>query len=164
MSTIIPDQQSAAQKAKKREHNRRYRERNRGKLTALQRARYAANRTAMLHKSAVERHGPDVASVAAALWEKQSGKCYLCGIYLVPGAGSAVVLDHDHRCCPAQKSCQYCRRGLACDYCNTLIGLANDDPALLRQIADNLEAAIADVTAQLAVKPAQLDILRDGAR
>ena len=93
-------------------------------------ARTATRPTArpMLQKSAIERHGPDVASVTAALWEQQRGKCYLCGIYLVPGAGSAVALDHDHRCCPAQKSCKYCRRGLACDYCNTLIGLANDDP------------------------------------
>ena len=160
MSDIMPDATSAAKKA---ERNRRYREKNRAKLTALQRARYAADRTAMLHKVAAERHGPDVASVTAALWEEQCGKCYLCGIYLVPGAGSAVVLDHDHRCCPAQKSCRYCRRGLACDYCNTLIGLANDDPALLRQIADNLETAIADVTARLAGKPRQLHI-GDGAR
>jgi hypothetical protein len=160
MPSTIPD--DAARRAQQARH-RRYREKNRGKLNALQRARYAANRTSMLHKVAVERHGPDVASVTAALWEQQGGKCYLCGIYLVPDAGSSVVLDHDHRCCPKQKSCQYCRRGLACDYCNTLVGLADDDAALLRQIADNLEAAIADVTARLASKPRQLHI-EDGAR
>jgi len=124
----------------------------------------AANAAYRRAQAAVYRHGPDIAAATAAMWAKQGGKCYLCGIYLVPDAGSYLVLDHDHRCCPEQKSCPYCRRGLACDKCNALIGMADDDPDLLRQIADALEVAKADVTARLAGKPEQLAIIPDGAR
>ena len=56
-----------------------------------------------------------------------------------------VATDHDHSCCPAHKSCQVCRRGLACLFCNSLIAFAFDDPARLRRIAGSLEAAKAAV-------------------
>jgi hypothetical protein len=68
-------------------------------------------------------------------------------------------LDHDHRCCPRGKSCQYCRRGLACPECNQLIGLAHDDPDRLRRIAANLEIALKDADARLALKPGQETLL-----
>lgn len=95
---------------------------------------------------ALQRHGrefdPD------AMWAAQAGTCYLCGADLDP---TAMTVDHDHRCCPRGKSCAICRRGLACHRCNCLIGLGDDDPAKLRQIADCLEAGIAAVTARMAV-------------
>jgi hypothetical protein len=84
----------------------------------------------------------------------QEKSCYLCGDPL-PDDRARWRVDHDHRCCPPGKSCQYCRRGLACHQCNVLIGLALDDPERLRRIAGNLEAALADVTRRLAHKPAQ---------
>lgn len=92
----------------------------------------------------------------AAIWETQGGKCYLCGIYLVP---ERAYIDHDHRCCPPNRSCQFCRRGLTCDYCNTLIGLAHDDPDVLRLIATNLEAKLAEIGEQLSRKSSQLVLL-----
>jgi hypothetical protein len=88
----------------------------------------------------------------AAMWEAQSGRCYLCGGEMTM---ERTHLDHDHRCCPRGKSCQYCRRGLACPECNQLIGLARDDPARLRQIAANLEVALAVVTLRLAGRDVQ---------
>lgn len=82
----------------------------------------------------------------AALWDAQEGRCYLCHDPL-PGSPAT---DHDHRCCPAGASCQICRRGLACNACNRLIGMARDDPGRLHRIAGNLETAREIVTERMA--------------
>jgi hypothetical protein len=76
-----------------------------------------------------------------AIWDAQAGRCYLCEEPLSEQGGYLVVVEHDHRCCPQERSCSQCRRGLACHRCNVLIGLARDDPQLLRRIAANLSAA-----------------------
>lgn len=86
-------------------------------------------------------HGTDWDSLFAGLWEAQGGRCYLCGDQLQRDKPRDVHLDHDHTCCPLSRSCERCRRGLACRRCNYLIGLAKDDPDCLRRIADGLEAA-----------------------
>jgi len=83
----------------------------------------------------------------ALLWKQQDGCCYLCGKPLV--AGKQTHIDHDHSHCPADRSCSLCRRGLACQPCNILIGMARDDPGLLRRIASNLEVAQSLVTERL---------------
>lgn len=89
-----------------------------------------------------KRHG--LTPVAwASLWQAQDGLCYLCKRELDP---ATTDIDHDHSCCPQGKSCKVCRRGLACRKCNSLIGFADDDPVLLRRIADELEAAKSAVT------------------
>jgi hypothetical protein len=75
------------------------------------------------------------------LYNTQDGKCYLCGDPLDLENRRKVHLDHDHSCCPLGSGCWICRRGLACDRCNFLIGWADDDPQRLRRIADNLEKA-----------------------
>ena len=80
------------------------------------------------------------------MFEEQLGCCYLCGEPLMvtagPRPGRYVHIDHDHKCCGRGRSCFQCRRGLACARCNLLIGKANDNPKLLRQIADNLETKL----------------------
>ncbi len=76
------------------------------------------------------------------------------------------VIDHDHDCCrpmPTRRgvrtgSCSYCRRGLACERCNHVIGHAGDDPERLRRIADNLAAVLPTVAARLARKPQQVTL------
>jgi hypothetical protein len=84
-------------------------------------------------------HGPDVALTRAELYAKQNGRCYLCG---EPGDLDEMVIDHDHRCsCGPRYTCRNCRRGLAHSQCNTLIGLAGDDPEKLHRIAGNLAKA-----------------------
>jgi hypothetical protein len=93
------------------------------------------NREQWLASRAAARHGADFAADYETMWAEQDGCCYLCG---EPLAGK-VNVDHDHSCCPPGKSCRLCRRGLACTRCNTLVGLAGDDPTLLRRIAANLE-------------------------
>jgi len=92
----------------------------------------------------------------AALLAEQGNCCYLCGDPLA--LGDAVV-DHDHRCCPPEFTCNFCRRGLACQLCNKLIGLGKDNPERIRVIADNLELAIARTTIRLHEKPTQLSLI-----
>ena len=87
------------------------------------------------------KHGCDWDELMADLWHKQDGKCYLCGDPLDREAFRGINLDHDHSCCPLGRSCETCRRGLACPHCNKLIGHAQDDPDRLRRIANSLEAA-----------------------
>lgn len=91
----------------------------------------------------------------AAMWDQQDGRCYLCG---QPVTLESAKIEHDHRCCPHGWSCKYCRRGLACHNCNTIIGLAGDDAEVLRRIAANLEAAMAAVTERMAARPQQLEL------
>lgn len=132
----------AENREKQREYGRRYRAANRERVNAFGLRRV---------------HGL-LPEELAQIYEAQAGACYLCGD-LLPGDRSAWRIDHDHRCsCGPRKSCRYCRRGIACDDCNVLIGRALDDPARLRRIADNLEAALADVTRRLASKAVQEEL------
>lgn len=100
----------------------------------------------------------------AQMREAQQGLCYLCRDPLLPDESRLVAVDHDHRCCPAKKSCAYCRRGLTCHSCNLVIGHARDDPERLRKIADNLEAAIAVATRSIASKPSQAALFEEPGR
>jgi hypothetical protein len=70
----------------------------------------------------------------AELWADQGGCCYLCEESL-PETGRGVAIEHDHRCCPQGKSCSRCRRGLAHTTCNSVVGMAGDDPGRLSRIA-----------------------------
>lgn len=90
--------------------------------------------------------------------ETQQGLCYLC-LGPLPEDRHFLAIDHDHRCCPPGNSCPACRRGLTCHSCNVLIGHAKDDPARLRRIAGNLEAAINAAAPRIACKPAQLALV-----
>ena len=98
-------------------------------------------------------HGPDYEAAYKAMWDAQGGRCYLCLKPLVPGRNTHV--EHDHSCCGPAKTCPFCRRGLACSRCNTTIGMAEDNPDLLRLIADNQEAVLGPTRARIAAKPQQ---------
>lgn len=96
-------------------------------------------------------HGRTKAELFSELWNLQEGRCYLCGDELVYDTRK-VHIDHDHRCCRNIRTCQICRRGLACPDCNHAIGWAKDDPERLHRIADNLAKAIALVDQRLSSK------------
>lgn len=47
-------------------------------------------------------------------------------------------IDHDHACCPGEKSCGKCVRGLLCHHCNAALGNAKDDTKILQKMIDYL--------------------------
>lgn len=57
--------------------------------------------------------------------EDQDGHCAICPA--TPEEVGTLCVDHDHDCCPGEKTCGKCLRGLLCPACNTAIGLLNDD-------------------------------------
>lgn len=55
------------------------------------------------------------------LYKKQYGLCAWCRKALSPKAsraGLTGVVDHNHRCCPAGRTCGNCVRGAVCQLCN----------------------------------------------
>lgn len=69
----------------------------------------------------------------------QGGVCGICGAE--PVGGGCLQVDHDHACCPAQRSCGRCVRGLLCAHCNAALGMMCDDPDRLRAAAEYVENA-----------------------
>jgi hypothetical protein len=74
-----------------------------------------------------QRHGLTVAGLVA-MWEAQDRRCHRypkCSKILsdpraVIVGGRDARVDHDHSICPQKEhSCERCRRGLACNICNT---------------------------------------------
>lgn len=60
---------------------------------------------------------------------------YVC---LVCREREPVVVDHDHACCPGTKTCGKCVRGLLCNRCNVLLGVIEEDVALLTKALNYL--------------------------
>jgi hypothetical protein len=77
-----------------------------------------------------------------ALWLAQDGKCKACGGPMLPQGNSreSAHVDHDHSCCPGSKSCGKCIRGMIHARCNHILGMANDDPRILRCLIYYLES------------------------
>lgn len=53
------------------------------------------------------------------LFEEQHGKCLLCGNF----SERTLCVDHDRRCCPSDRTCGNCVRGLLCLVCNVQLGV-----------------------------------------
>jgi hypothetical protein len=70
--------------------------------------------------------------------EAQGGVCAICGG--VNANGKALSVDHDHGCCPGDRSCGACVRGLLCANCNFMLGSGKDDPGRLRAAAAYIES------------------------
>ena len=66
------------------------------------------------------------------MYEKQQGRCAICGTDTPGGNGQRFHVDHDH------VSGQV--RALLCSACNTGLGKFRDDPSLLRAAAIYLES------------------------
>lgn len=65
----------------------------------------------------------------AAMLKAQGGGCAVCGEQC--SSGKALAIDHDHSCCPGQRTCGKCVRGLLCQRCNLGIGMFGEDPQRL---------------------------------
>lgn len=60
-----------------------------------------------------------------ALLETQGHRCACCGAP-DPGGVYGWCVDHDHACCPGDRSCGRCIRGLICGPCNKGLGHFKD--------------------------------------
>lgn len=73
------------------------------------------------------------------LYDKQNGLCAGCGRLPKSGgkgnANAVLFVDHDHYTDEV--------RGLLCQGCNAAVGLAQDNPQVLRALADYLEKDVA---------------------
>ncbi|MBV9379965.1 MAG: hypothetical protein JOY82_01955 [Streptosporangiaceae bacterium] len=71
---------------------------------------------------------------------------YACAMCHTPfEEGQPVFLDHDHACCPDEKSsCGKCRRGLLCLSCNTAIGVIERKHYLARAYLNNPPGQLID--------------------
>ena len=75
---------------------------------------------------------------------RQGGHCAMCPAVVADEAGRQLHVDHDHSCCPGDRSCGRCVRGLLCKRCNTMLGCADDDVARLLAAVQYLAAHHAD--------------------
>ena len=67
----------------------------------------------------------------------QNGHCAICPYS--PKPGEVLAQDHDHDCCPSEKTCGKCLRALLCDWCNRGLGYFKDSPEVLRKAAGYIE-------------------------
>lgn len=65
----------------------------------------------------------------------QAGRCAICNTPFTDSAKGVPHIDHDHACCPVNRACAKCVRGLLCHHCNMGLGRFRDDPTLLRGAA-----------------------------
>lgn len=114
-----------------------YREANREKIRAQQRA-YAAAHPEKRRAARLRRWNLTIEQYDAML-EAQGGGCAICGSEDSGQEGRRFHIDHDHACCPKNKSCGECIRGLLCHHCNTALGGFRDDPSLLAKAIDYLK-------------------------
>ena len=75
-----------------------------------------------------------------AVLSVQQDCCAICGVREPAPPGRRFSVDHDHSCCPGEKMCGRCTRGLLCGRCNSGLGFFQDDPERLRTAADYLDA------------------------
>ena len=61
----------------------------------------------------------------------QNNSCAICG-KTPEENGRRLAVDHDHACCPGERSCGKCIRGLLCSGCNTGLGGFKDNNVTLR--------------------------------
>lgn len=71
--------------------------------------------------------------------DRQDNQCAICSMAFRGKRRPSV--DHDHTCCPENRSCSLCVRGLLCESCNKGLGHFRDDPDLLRSALSYLEAS-----------------------
>lgn len=70
---------------------------------------------------------------------EQGGGCACCGATSSGGSSETFHIDHDHSCCPGKRSCGKCIRGLLCNRCNLLLGVARDDVDVLKAAIEYLK-------------------------
>lgn len=73
----------------------------------------------------------------------QNDGCAICGTKEIDYP--YFYVDHNHECCPREKSCGFCVRGLLCKHCNFGIGFLKDNPEYLSSALDYIRKYNADL-------------------
>lgn len=65
---------------------------------------------------------------------EQDGRCYLCRRTAEEAnpKNAKLFLDHNHQCCPGERSCEKCARALLCERCNILVGWMESNEAVVK--------------------------------
>lgn len=69
------------------------------------------------------------------MYDEQDGRCAVCRTPI----GADCHIDHDHECCAGYRSCGECVRGLLCNSCNLMLGMAKDSIPTLLAAAEYLQ-------------------------
>ena len=133
----MPKDSDEVRRRKRREKYYRYLAKYPDRVLAAQR-KYREKNRARINAAARERNARRTHADHAKEWAKKRAKqdriagrprpdvCDLCG-----QSGEQIVFDHCH------ENSHF--RGWLCDRCNKVLGLANDDPLLLMQMAAYLK-------------------------
>lgn len=73
-----------------------------------------------------------------AMLASQGYECLICRVH-ESECEKRFCVDHDHSCCPGERTCGSCIRGLLCGPCNRGLGSFLDDASQLRAAAKYLE-------------------------
>lgn len=92
-----------------------------------------------LHLRHVKRTYGITATQYREMLQSQGGGCAICG--QAHPDGRVLVVDHDHSCCPTQRACGNCVRGLLCTVCNMYLGGLGEDIDRLASMIAYLKAA-----------------------
>lgn len=72
---------------------------------------------------------------------RQGNQCDACGGEF--GSRRDICVDHDHNCCPGERSCGECVRALLCQDCNISLGRMKECPKRIRALASYVERHLA---------------------
>lgn len=153
MGSIDPDGRAEINRRYYEKHKEDLKEKHREYWKTYQRRPRAAKPRSVVdplltqkpHAESRTRRGYAIWAWIVEAWERQGGTCYICqdpiSIESSSGHPRTAHVDHDHTCCPLNKSCENCRRGLACRRCNIVLGMVNDDLGQLEMIAKRAREA-----------------------
>ena len=132
----------------KNQYQRLYRQKNADKLREQAREKYAEDPSRQKNASIKYKYKISLEEYTRRL-EEQGGVCAICGTDQDSGRGRFHI-DHDHACCPTDKTCGKCLRGILCSLCNTRLGVWESEwrlkamEYLTKYATENLRAVLYD--------------------
>ena len=120
---------------RRREYDREYYQNNKDRKREYKREWDQNNTDRRRERHLLRKYGLTL-EMYNELLAAQGGVCAYCGTS-DPGGRGAFHVDHDHSCCPGEKTCGECINGLLCSTCN--IGLGHyvkfaNDPRTMRYL------------------------------
>jgi hypothetical protein len=78
----------------------------------------------------------------ATMLAAQGSGCAICERKEATGNGWAI--DHDHSCCPGDRSCGKCVRGILCTQCNMALGLLYENTNSMARMIEYMKGWASD--------------------